>query len=169
MERAFVALRALTFMSGAVLLWVWVALQVRTFDQSLDTKLPSWVEIPGVVVMMLGGLLALLCVGLFVLKGRGTPAPFDSPKALVAAGPYKVVRNPMYLGVLSLLFGFALYQRSWSILLFSFAWLFLAHLFVLHYEEPTLRRKFGAAYDAYSESVPRWIPKWTQLEGTARS
>jgi len=72
MERVFVALRAFTFMSGAVLLWVWVALRVRTFDQRLDMKLPSWVEIPGVVVMMLGGVLALLCVGLFVVQGRGT-------------------------------------------------------------------------------------------------
>ena len=167
MERVFVALRAFTFMSGAVLLWVWVAMRVRTFDQRLDMKLPSWVEIPGVVVMMLGGVLALLCVGLFVVQGRGTPAPFDSPKALVAAGPYKVVRNPMYLGALSLLIGFALYEQSESVLLVSLAWLFLAHLFVLCFEEPTLRSKFGAAYDAYCKSVPRWIPKWSQrVEGT---
>ena len=86
----------------------------------------------------------------------------------MAAGPYKVVRNPMYLGSLSLLIGFALYQRSESILLFSVAWLFLAHLFVVHYEEPTLRGKFGAAYDAYCKSVPRWIPKWTQREERTR-
>jgi protein-S-isoprenylcysteine O-methyltransferase Ste14 len=168
MKRAFIGIRALIYVSGVVLLWAWVALRIRAFDQG---ALPAWTQVLGMMVMVTGGIFAILCVGSFVLRGNGTPAPFDAPRVLVAMGPYRYVRNPMYIGALGVIVGFGLYQRSLSILLFSVVWLFLAHLFVLFYEEPTLQRKFGEAYDEYCNAVPRWIPKQTrpaEAVGTAR-
>lgn len=160
MRKLLVALRALLYMSGFVLLWGWLALSVRRYDRSLRLTLPAWTTAPGVTLIVLGGILALTCVGTFVARGRGTPAPFDAPRDFVVAGPYKYVRNPMYIGGLTALIGFALIQRSLSMLLFSTIWLLIAHLFVLYYEERALRGKFGRQYEGYCKSVPRWIPRW---------
>src|SRR5262249_22296603 len=112
----------------------------------------------GIALMLAGGILAVACGGLFVVRGEGTPAPFDAPRQFVAAGPYRYVRNPMYIGALLVLFGFGLYRQSVSIVLFSLAWILGAHLFVLFYEEPALRGKFGKSYEDYCRAVPRWIP-----------
>ncbi len=109
--------------------------------------------------MATGAALALLCVGTFIAIGHGTPAPFDPPREFVAAGPYRRVRNPTYIGALLIFMGLGLYQRSFSILLFALAWLAIVDLFVVYYEEPTLRRKFGTKYEEYCHAVPRWIPK----------
>ena len=157
MRTLFIALRALIFASGFVLLWGWLALSVRAFDRGM--ALPSWTAVPGIILMVVGGILALTCVGEFVLRGRGIPAPFDSPRAFVAIGPYRYLRNPMYVGGFTMLVGFSLYEHSISMLLFSLAWLLAVHLFVVLYEEPTLREKFGATYTGYCNAVARWIPK----------
>ena len=77
------------------------------------------------------------------------------------AGPYRFVRNPMYIGGALLLLGFGLYQRSPSIVLFAPGWWLLFHLLVVLYEEATLRSKFGPDYDAYCRRTPRWIPRYT--------
>jgi hypothetical protein len=81
MRTLFVALRALVFVFGFVLLWGWLALRVRTFDQVIGILLPAWTRIPGMVLLVSGGIFVLLCVGLFIVRGRGTPAIFDAPKA----------------------------------------------------------------------------------------
>jgi protein-S-isoprenylcysteine O-methyltransferase Ste14 len=159
METVFVALRAVTVMSAFVLLWGWVAWSLRPLDARLGLSLPEWAPVPGLALIVLGAALALTCAALFVVKGRGTPAPFDAPRRFVAAGPYRHVRNPMYLGAFLVLAGAALSVRSPSILMFSAVWLLPAHLFVILYEEPTLRRKFGASYDEYCRAVPRWVPR----------
>lgn len=109
--------------------------------------------------MIAGAALVLTCVGFFVLRGRGTPAPFDPPKNFVAAGPYKYVRNPMYVGGLSLLVGFGLWQQSVSILLFALLLALIVHLFVVLFEEPGLERRFSASYINYKQSVNRWLPR----------
>ncbi len=158
MKKVFIALRALTFMAGFVLFWAWIALSVRRYDPSLGMVLPPWTRTPGIFLMAIGAALAMFCVGTFIAIGRGTPAPFDPPKEFVAAGPYRYVRNPMYIGALLVFTGLALYQRSFSILLFSLAWLAIINLFVIYYEEPTLGRKFGTKYQEYCRAVPRWIP-----------
>ncbi len=91
-----------------------------------------------------GVALVAWCGWHFATVGRGTPAPFDAPRALVATGPYRWVRNRMYLGVLLLLTGEAL---TFSLALLFYAalvWLAL-HAFVLTYEEPTLASRFGAS------------------------
>ncbi len=163
MKTLFIALKALSFMTGFVFLWGCVALRVRVWDRAWGVSLPAWTATPGILLIVTGGILALTCVGTFVVRGRGTPAPFDAPVEFVAVGPYKHVRNPMYLGGLTALLGFGLYEHSPSIMLFSLPWLFFAHLFVIFYEEPTLRRKFSATYEAYCKEVPRWIPKFNAV------
>ena len=103
-------------------------------------------------------LLALWCVFAFVRIGKGTPAPFDPPRRLVVRGPYRFVRNPMYIGGGLALGGAALFYESASLLAYAAAFLLAAHFFVVVYEEPTLRRGFGAEYEAYCQRVRRWRP-----------
>lgn len=118
-----------------------------------------WLRAGGVLAA-LGALLGLACAALFVARGRGTPARFDAPRTFVAVGPYRWVRNPMYVGGMAMLAGAALWLRSPGMLLFSaIAWL-VAHLFVLFYEERTLRRRFGESYEEYTRRVNRWWPRW---------
>jgi protein-S-isoprenylcysteine O-methyltransferase Ste14 len=109
-------------------------------------------------VSLLGGSLALWCILTFVLLGKGTPAPFDPPRHLVVAGPYRYVRNPMYLGAGLALAGAALVYRSIALLSYTALFLLATHLFVVFYEEPTLSRLFGADYQAYRAKVRRWLP-----------
>lgn len=96
----------------------------------------------------------------FALRGKGTPAPIDPPKKLVVEGPYRVVRNPMYWAVACVMMGEALAFRSVALAELAIAFFAGTILFVLLYEEPTLRRKFGAEYEAYCRRVPRWLPRF---------
>jgi protein-S-isoprenylcysteine O-methyltransferase Ste14 len=153
-----VALRAVVYMAGFLLFFVWLALRVRAFDPCLQVTLPNSVEIPGIVLMVAGGVLGLACAGTFIVRGKGTPAPFDAPREFVAVGPYRYVRNPMYVGGLSLLAGFGLYEHSVSILLMALVLLLVVHLMVVFYEEPTLRKSFGASYEEYCRNTARWLP-----------
>lgn len=99
------------------------------------------------------------CAWDFAFAGRGTPAPFDPPKILVARGLYRFVRNPMYVSILMVLLGESLLLKSLLLLRYAAIWLVIVHVFVLLYEEPTLRRKFGASYEQYCKDVGRWIPR----------
>ena len=158
MRNLLVALRAAIFDAAFLLLWFWVALGVRAFDLTFGIQLPGWTRGVGIILMAMGGAVVIACVGTFVVRGHGTPAPFDPPRQFVAVGPYKYVRNPMYIGAMILLVGFGLYQRSISILCLALVWLLLVHLLVVFYEEPSLRSRFGAEYEEYCRSVSRWIP-----------
>ena len=116
-------------------------------------------QVAGGVVTLAGAALAVACVLTFALVGRGTPAPFDPPRRLVVRGPYRAVRNPMDVGAILALAGTALFYRSLPLLIYAgFFWL-ATHLFVVRYEEPTLRRTFGRDYENYRERVGRWWPK----------
>jgi protein-S-isoprenylcysteine O-methyltransferase Ste14 len=108
---------------------------------------------------LIGLVILLWCFWDFLVKGRGTPAPIDPPKELVATGLYNYVRNPMYVGVLIFIIGhFLWFKTIWMIA--YMAVVFLAfHLFVTLYEEPHLKRTFGTAYEDYTNKVPRWIPR----------
>ncbi|MFQ5890359.1 MAG: methyltransferase family protein [Gemmatimonadota bacterium] len=160
MRPLLAGLRAAIYGSAFVLFWGWVALSVRRFDPSFGFRLPTGARPLGVAFMALGGALVLLCVGFFATRGRGTPAPFDPPREFVAVGPYRWVRNPMYIGGLGLLGGFGLWHRSLSILLFTLLLALMMHLFVVLYEEPGLERRFGTSYLEYKKSVHRWLPRW---------
>ncbi|MBP7146257.1 MAG: isoprenylcysteine carboxylmethyltransferase family protein [Acidobacteria bacterium] len=104
------------------------------------------------------GLLAA-CILHFARTGRGTLSPLDPPRVLVVRGPYRHVRNPMYLGVTLVLLGEVLLLRSAAVLVYFTAWLVAVNLFVIGYEEPLLRRRFGADYENYFQATGRWLPR----------
>lgn len=119
----------------------------------------SALRLAGFLPIVLGAAVYFSCAWEFVRTGGGTPAPIDAPQALVARGLYRYTRNPMYVGVVSILVGEVVHFQSLRLASYVFiVWLFF-HVFVLLYEEPTLRQKFGLSYEEYLKDVPRWIPK----------
>ncbi|HWM94135.1 MAG TPA: isoprenylcysteine carboxylmethyltransferase family protein [Thermoanaerobaculia bacterium] len=157
-KRTFVAFRGIIVSVAFVLLWFWLASLVRRFDPGLGS-LPAWLWPLGVLLVAAGAALAVSCIAVFIIRGEGTPAPFDPPRAFVASGPYRYVRNPMYLGAICVLLGSALLVRSPSVALLAFGFWLLAHGFVLLYEEPTLQERFGESYSKYKARVRRWVPR----------
>jgi protein-S-isoprenylcysteine O-methyltransferase Ste14 len=117
-------------------------------------------EILGATVIAQGIVLLLGCVQQFVNRGLGTPAPVFPTQHLVVAGFYGIVRNPMYLAVVAIILGQALMFRRLALLEYGAAAWLVFHLFVLVYEEPTLRSTFGAEYDSFGAKVPRRIPSF---------
>ena len=105
-------------------------------------------------------LLLLDAFARFAWEGRGTPAPIAPTESLVASGPYRFVRNPMYVAVVSLILGQGLLFGSAATLAYgAIVWL-TVHLFVVFYEEPTLSAAHPT-YGAYRAAVPRWLPRLT--------
>lgn len=98
----------------------------------------------------------------FAMIGGGTPAPIAPPKTLVVEGLHRFVRNPMYLGVLLIIAGQAWLFWSKALCVYGVLLWLGFHLFVMIYEEPTLRKQFGESYERYRTAVPRWIPKITR-------
>jgi protein-S-isoprenylcysteine O-methyltransferase Ste14 len=97
----------------------------------------------------------------FAVQGLGTPAPIAPTENLVVTGLYRYVRNPMYVAVVSVIFGQALLFGDRRLLVYGALFWLACHLFVIFYEEPTLERTFGAEYVSFRENVPRWIPRLT--------
>jgi protein-S-isoprenylcysteine O-methyltransferase Ste14 len=112
----------------------------------------------GAVVLAIGAVVYTWCVWDFASFGRGTPAPIDAPKRLVVRGLYRFTRNPMYVGVLTVIVGWAVVFRSPALMLYGAGIWCVFHSFVRLYEEPHLRGVFGAQYDAYCRHVGRWLP-----------
>ena len=119
-------------------------------------------------VRWLGGALIVFCAAVlldsfarFALQGRGTPAPIYPTVTLVVSGAYRFVRNPMYLAVTALIAGQGLLIGCLPLLIYALGFGVVTHLFVLVYEEPTLRRTYGAQYEAYAVGVRRWLPRLT--------
>lgn len=155
-----VLVRAVTYAAlfvGFVL--VFVPAQVLRWSGIARPAATGAPQVAGLIIGALGASLALWCVVTFAFVGKGTPAPFDPPRRLVVRGPYHVVRNPMYLGAGLVLAAAALFYESLALLGFTALFLLVAHLFVVWYEEPTLRRAFGAEYEAYCGRVHRWWPR----------
>jgi protein-S-isoprenylcysteine O-methyltransferase Ste14 len=115
-------------------------------------------QVVGILVVAAAASLALWCIALFATEGRGTPAPFDPPRRLAVRGPYRTVRNPIYLAAVLALAGAALFYETWVLWAYAGGFLVLTHLFVVVYEEPALRRSFGDDYASYCRRVPRWLP-----------
>ncbi len=115
----------------------------------------------GLVPLLAGAMVGLRCVFDFAWTGRGTPAPIDPPRRLVVRGFYAYVRNPMYLGfALAILGAWVVFGAGrWLALICAAVLVAGVDLFVRFYEEPTLRRKFGADYEKYCRNVPRWRPR----------
>jgi len=116
-------------------------------------------HIAGSLFALIGACIGLWSAGLFALVGKGTPAPIDPPKELVAVGAYRFVRNPMYIGVALLLLGEAVFFVSLVLMMYVLILAAAFHLFVVFYEEPALRKKFGQSYENYCLDVSRWLPR----------
>jgi protein-S-isoprenylcysteine O-methyltransferase Ste14 len=114
----------------------------------------------GIPLILIGTAGLLWCVWEFFSEGRGTISPVDPPKHLVVRGLYRYVRNPMYVLVVIVLLGEAIFFMSWAVLIWAGVFIVLASLFVMLYEEPYLRRRFGESYERYTQTVGRWIPRF---------
>ena len=155
----FVAARAITYATLFIaFLLIWLPARVLSWSGLGRPPVIEAPQIAGMIVGALGATIALWCIFTFVWIGKGTPAPFDAPRRLVVRGPYRFVRNPMYIGAVLALAGAALFYTSAPLLAYSGLLLLAAHLFVVFYEEPTLRRSFGLEYEAYCHRVRRWWP-----------
>ena len=156
----FVLARTITY-AALFIAFVLLYLPARVLSWA-GVAAPSSLGVAQVVALAVGtagGAFALWCVFTFAFLGRGTPAPFDPPRRLVVRGPYRYVRNPMYVGAAVALGAAALFYGSLALLAFTAGFLLVTHLFVVVYEEPTLRRTFGPDYDAYCRETRRWWPR----------
>ena len=157
--RAPVALRLLIWLTLPLLLFVGVPAWLRDWAQEpMPSRWGLWQWLGAWLIANGTGLLGW-CVYLFLAVGQGTPVPWDPPKRFVLGGPYRMVRNPMVLGALTLLAGQALWCQSrtgwaYTVLMAGAVWAFVRFV-----EEPQLRRRYGQNYTDYCQRVPRWIPR----------
>lgn len=120
---------------------------------------PIWLRIVGWSALVLGAVVLVESFARFALEGIGTPAPAAPTEKLVVGGLYRYVRNPMYLAVAAVILGQAAILGSRLLLAYAVVFGLTVWSFVHWYEEPTLRRQFGAAYDEYVAAVPGWRPR----------
>jgi protein-S-isoprenylcysteine O-methyltransferase Ste14 len=155
----FTTLASLAVGAAFFALWFW--LLPPWLGIHIDTTGPARWRWLAAIPSILGFAVALRCIWDFGRTGHGTPAPMAPPQKLVVVGCYRYVRNPMYLGFfvgwvsLWLVFG----QANTIVIASAVAVVLGVHLFVLLYEEPTLRNKFGPAYRSFCQNVPRWLPR----------
>jgi protein-S-isoprenylcysteine O-methyltransferase Ste14 len=162
--RLFALLRAIVV--SIAFIWIWTWFFPRWFAASKGVALEPSPTAIAWTLMILGGLLAITCIWEFAWTGRGTPAPFDPPRRLVLRGPYRWVRNPMYVGMGIFLIAEALMLpmiRREMLILIAVMWALIT-LFILVYEEPTLRRLFNGDYVDYCRHVRRWLPRLTPFD-----
>ncbi len=143
------------FVPGIVAVYVPLRMAGFRFGTVVEWGLP---QIAALLPLLLGAAIYFWCLWDFATFGRGTPAPIDAPKRLVVRGLYRFVRNPMYVGVLLVILGWALFFESRRILLYGVAAGLVFHLVVLLIEEPMLTNKFGDSYETYRHQVNRWMP-----------
>lgn len=114
-------------------------------------------EILGMFLVFIGIAIVFYSTVLFFHFGKGTPVPIDPPKKLVAKGLYKYSRNPIYIGYVGILLGEFLIFGSLLLLIYVSVTFLFIHLFIIYYEEPRLRKRFGKSYDEYTLKTPRWL------------
>ncbi|MCK5830837.1 MAG: isoprenylcysteine carboxylmethyltransferase family protein [Methylococcales bacterium] len=112
----------------------------------------------GIILLVSGLSVYSWCVWDFITFGKGTPAPIDAPKYLVVRGLYHYSRNPMYVGVLLVIVGWALLYSCLPILIYGVFVVIILQMFILYYEEPKLLNIFGSDYEEYKVKVNRWLP-----------
>ena len=120
------------------------------------TDLTRWL---GLALMVAATPLFVSFLSRVVWEGRGTPAPIAPTERLVVGGPFRWVHNPGYVAVVAILLGEALFFASPAALAYAAVVAVAFHVFVLVYEEPTLRDTYGREYEDYCRRVPRWIPR----------
>ena len=129
---------------------------------------PMWLRILGWALLGLGAAVLLEAFGRFVIEGIGTPAPVAPTEKLVVGGLYRYVRNPMYLAVAAVILGQAAVLGRWVLVVYAVVFGVVVWSFVHWYEEPTLRRQFGADYESYLRTVPGWWPRLRQRRRGSR-
>ena len=155
----FILARAITYATFFIgLIIVYFPAGILSWSGIFRPEVIEVMQVAGIILGTGSATIALWCVFTFVIIGRGTPAPFDPPRRLVIMGPYRFVRNPMYIGAGLTLVSAALFFESIQLLGFVGLFFLIAHLFVMLYEEPTLRRTFGQEYEAYCRHTRRWWP-----------
>ena len=135
-----------------------VAVYVPVFVFSHDPAQLSLTVLVGALLLTAGGIIYFWCLWDFASVGRGTPAPIDAPKHLIVRGLYHYTRNPMYVGVATIIFGWALLFKALGIGIYGVGAIAFFHIFVVLYEEPHLADEFGASYNEYCLEVSRWLP-----------
>lgn len=128
----------------------------------IERRWPEWGAFAGAGagLLLVGLILLLWCVRDFLVAGRGTLAPWDPPKRLVVVGLYRLVRNPMYVAVLTIVLGWGAVFRSPLVALYGGSLAVIFHWRVVLQEEPGLRGQFGDEWKKYAHRVPRWWPRW---------
>lgn len=162
--RLFALVRSAIVSALFVSLWLWLVpvwlAERRGVSLSPDR---TW----AIALMILAAPIPLRCIWDFAWAGHGTPAPFDPPRRLIVRGLYRFVRNPMYLGFGVVFVGEALLFPAITrdmLVIALIVWI-VATIFVMTYEEPTLRRLFGEDYESYRRNVRRWIPRLRPYSG----
>jgi protein-S-isoprenylcysteine O-methyltransferase Ste14 len=144
---------------------------LRASFSHIDSRWPApsglfWLPRASAILLFAAGLaLFLWCLALFARIGRGTLAPWDPTRNLVASGPYRLVRNPMISAVALMLLAQSLFWGSWLLALWAALFVLINHTYFVLSEEPGLERRFGDAYRAYQAAVPRWLPRLRDARG----
>lgn len=123
------------------------------------SPMPGWTFGAATALFAMGLAVYTWCIWDFASFGRGTPAPIDAPKKLVVRGLYRYTRNPMYVGVLTVIFGWATLFQFWKLAAYALVVGSCFQLFIVFHEEPYLRREFGSEYEDYRARVGRWLPR----------
>jgi protein-S-isoprenylcysteine O-methyltransferase Ste14 len=123
------------------------------------------VFLPGALVVLPGIVLLLWCVRDFYVSGKGTLAPWDPPTKLVVVGLYRYMRNPMYVGVITLVVGWSVLLTSPVLMCYALILAAGFHIRVLTHEEPWLEAQFGSEWQRYRSEVGRWLPRLTPWSG----
>jgi protein-S-isoprenylcysteine O-methyltransferase Ste14 len=136
---------------------------LTSWEVSHEPGVLGWIV--GVCLIVAGSAALLSAFVRFAVDGIGTPAPIAPTERLVVSGLYRYARNPMYLAVIALIVGQAIVLGTLGLLVYAGGVALTMHTFVVAYEEPTLRRAFGADYEAYCAAVPRWLPRPSRSRG----
>jgi protein-S-isoprenylcysteine O-methyltransferase Ste14 len=141
----------------------WVAGYLRPLDASFGTELPAWVQVPGMIALVVGAAGVLGCGVMLSTAGIGTLAGKERllPVNFLATGPFRFVRNPMSLAGVILMVGIGLWHRSTLGLGLAAGLFVLFHAVVVYVEEPGLEKRFGDSYREYRRNVRRWLPRIT--------
>lgn len=145
------------FIIMALIVGPWL---MQNFDPSLPEISLGWAKHAGGVVGILSLLFGLYSAMYLILPGRSCPAPYEAGGAFTVFGPYRYIRNPIMLSIVIAIWGEAFYYERLSLLIYAFLFTWLAHAWVLFFEEPALRSALKRTYSDYQKSVPRWLPRF---------
>ena len=132
--------------------------QILRLDALIGDYVGTVLQYCGVLLFLVGALLLFSGAYYLVVRGEGTPLPFDPPQRMVVAGPYAYIQHPMALGLLVIAFAEALWLASPSLVVYALFLTVLVNVYILYIEEPSLAKRFGEDYRAYQAATPRWIP-----------